>query len=286
MSPHQGGSTLNSPHKERRRALVMPREHGAWGILLVPLVTGAAVGMIRGGRVFPAVLFAFAIIALFWLRTPMESLLGTSPVRAQTSQERQLVARVIFPLGAAILAALSALFWKGRNRELLWFGLAGGAAFAAQIVLSKIGRATRMAAQMAGALGLTITAPAAYYVVTGSLDSTAWALWLANWLFAGDQIHFVGLRIRAARATGWSQKLAAGWGFLVGQIILALVLGLAGYFRVLPMWTLIAFVPVFYRGMVWFVSKPQAIFIRRIGWTELAHAVAFGLLLIMGFHFV
>src|ERR1019366_7623189 len=58
----------------------------------------------------------------------------------------------------------------------------------ARLVRGKIGRAARMAAQMVGALGLTSTAPAAYYVVTGRLDAAAWALWLANWLFAGDQI--------------------------------------------------------------------------------------------------
>src|ERR1019366_7623188 len=86
---------MDFPQAERRRALILPREHGAWGILLVPLVTGAAVGLLRGGRVFPALLFTTAVVALFWLRTPVESWLGTSPVRAQTSQERRLVLRAI-----------------------------------------------------------------------------------------------------------------------------------------------------------------------------------------------
>jgi hypothetical protein len=276
---------MDFPQAERRRALILPREHGAWGILLVPLVTGAAVGLLRGGRVFPALLFTTAVVALFWLRTPVESWLGTSPVRAQTSQERRLVLRAILPLAAVTVAALSALFWRGKNRELLWFGIAAGAAFAAPMVLGKIGRAARMAAQMVGALGLTSTAPAAYYVVTGRLDAAAWALWLANWLFAGDQIHFVGLRIRAARTAGWRQKLAAGWSFLTGQVVLAIVLGLASYFGFLPPWTLLAFAPVFFRGMAWFVTKPQPIAIRRLGWTELAHAVVFAVLLIAGFQF-
>ena len=33
----------------RHRSLVIPREHGAWGILLIPLVTGASVGLLAGG---------------------------------------------------------------------------------------------------------------------------------------------------------------------------------------------------------------------------------------------
>jgi len=281
----QHATRLNTPQSERQRALIVPREHGAWGILLVPLVTGAAVGLLRGGRVLPALVFATAVVALFWLRTPVESWLGTNPVRAQTSQERRLVLRAILPLAAVTVAAWSALFWHGQNRQLLWFGIAAGAAFAAQQLLSRMGRASRMAAQIVGALGLTSAAPATYYVVTGRLGATAWALWFANWLFAGDQIHFVGLRIRAARTVGWRQKCAAGWSFLAGQFVLAVVLGLAAYFGLLPPWTLLAFAPIFCRGMAWFVTKPQPIAIRRLGWTELAHAVAFAILLIAGFRF-
>ena len=70
---------LNGAVSERRRALILPREHGAWGILLVPLVTGAAVGLQAGGPFYPVLLFTTAVVALFWLRTPLESWFGTSP---------------------------------------------------------------------------------------------------------------------------------------------------------------------------------------------------------------
>jgi hypothetical protein len=59
-----------------------------------------------------------------------------------------------------------------------------------------------MAAEVVGALALTSTAPAAYYVATGRLNHKAWILWLVNWLFAADQVHFVWLKIRGARAGG------------------------------------------------------------------------------------
>ena len=47
--------------------------------------------------------------------------------------------------------------------------------------------------------------------------------------------------------------------------------------------TLIAFAPVCIRGFFWFAKKPQPIVIRRLGWTEFAHALVFGVLLIIGF---
>jgi hypothetical protein len=276
---------LSTPQKERRRALVVPREHGAWGMLLVPLATGAVVGFVAGGRVAPVLLLTVAVLALFWLRTPVESWLGTSAVRVQTTQERQLVRGVILPLATTAAVSLSALFWRGTNRGLIWLGMIAGAAFAAQVLLKKMGRTTRMAAEVVGALALTSTAPAAYCVATGRLDARAWALWLVNWLFAADQIHFVWLRIRGARAAGWSEKFAVGWSFLAGQILLGGMLALAYRFNWLPELTLVAFGPVLFRGFVWFIKKPQPIVVRQLGWTELAHAVAFGVLLTASFCF-
>jgi hypothetical protein len=276
---------LTIPQKERRRALVVPREHGAWGMLLVPLVTGAAVGLVAGGRVAPVLLLTTAVLALFWLRTPTESWLGTSAVRAQTGEERQLIRNVILPLATIAAVSLSALFWQGKNRELIWLGMIAGAAFGAQVLLKKMGRTTRVAAEVVGALALTCTAPAAYYVATGRLDARAWALWLVNWLFAADQIHFVWLRIRGARAAGWSEKFTVGWSFLVGQILLGGMLALAGHFNWLPELALIAFAPILFRGFAWFAKRPQPIVVRRLGWTELAHALVFGVLLIAGFSF-
>jgi hypothetical protein len=282
---------LTIAQKERRRALIVPREHGAWGMLLVPLVTGAAVGLLAGGRVAPVLLLTTAVLALFWLRTPTESWLGTSAVRAQTLEERQLVRNVTLPLATIATVTLSALFWQGKNRELIWLGMIAGAAFAAQVLLkkmgrTKVGRTTRVAAEVVGALALTSTGPAAYCVATGRLDARAWSLWLVNWLFAANQIHFVWLRIRGARAAGLSEKFTVGWSFLAGQLLLGGMLALACHFSWLPELTLIAFAPVLFRGFVWLAKSPQPIVVRRLGWTELAHALIFGVLLTAGFSFV
>jgi YwiC-like protein len=281
------GSTivLTAPQRERRRALVVPREHGAWGMFLVPLVTGASLGVMSGGRVAPVLLLTTAALTLFWLRTPLESWLGTGAVRVQTREERQLVSRVVLPLATVATVALSVLFWQGKNRELIWLGMVAGAAFAAQVCLKQAGRSTRVAAEVVGALALTSTAPAAYCVAIGRLDPRVWVLWLVNWLFAADQIHFVWLRIRGARAAGLSEKFALGWSFVFGQILLIGMLALACHFRWLPDLTWIAFAPILFRGFAWFAKSPQPIVVRRLGWSEMAHAVAFGVLLTASFCF-
>ena len=82
---------MPTPAAIRRRSLIVPREHGAWGILLVPLVTGALAGGFSGGAPLKIVPVALCAVACFWLRTPVESCLGTSPMHAKSRAEVHLV---------------------------------------------------------------------------------------------------------------------------------------------------------------------------------------------------
>lgn len=277
-------SQLAALPNRRLGSLIAPREHGAWGLLFVPLATGGAIGLLAGGNGFPLAAFAVAALALFWLRTPAESWLGTGLLRAQSQQERRSVGITILILAAVAATALASLFWEGRNRGLLLLGLIAISAFIAQALLRKLGRKTRMLSQIVGTLGLTVTSPAAYYVVTGQLDRNAWALWMANFLFAGNQIHFVQLRIHSARVSGWSQKFACGRNFLAGQMIMAIILVLACHFALLPKLAALAFLPLLVRGFSWFFEGQKPLAVRRLGWTELTHAVIFAVLLVAGFH--
>ncbi len=272
-----------APGKARMRALVIPREHGAWGLLLIPLITGASVGLSVSRNWLPLAEFTVAALALFWMRTPVESALGTSPMRAQSEAETNWLLLAIAVLGSIAMVCIIALLWEGEDRGLLLLGAIAALCFTAQAVMKKLGRNTRMAAQMVGSIGLTATAPAAWYVVTQRLDAPALGLWLANWIFAGNQIHFVQLRIHAARAATWKDKLARGRSFLIGQLLMYAALLAAWRLHLLPAFVLIAFLPVVVRGFLWFTSGPQPLLVRRLGWTELAHGVLFGVLLIAAF---
>lgn len=146
------------------------------------------------------------------------------------------------------------------------------------------GRETRLSAQLIGSAGLTGTAAAAYYVAAGRFDSTAFALWGANWLFAANQIQFVQARIQAGQRPTRREKLAAGRGLMLGQILSVLVLGFGWKLGWLPGLVFAAFVPAFFRGFAWCLSsRPSLLEIHRLGVSELAQAVAFGALLILGF---
>jgi len=149
--------------------------------------------------------------------------------------------------------------------------------------LRKLGRATRMVAQMVGLIGLTSTATGAYYVSTGRLDTTAWMIWAANWLFAANQVHMVQLRIHNAKVAGLKERLTRGWKFLAGEILTVVLLLGFFHFRLLPKMSVVAFHPMLLRGAAWFFKKPRPLRVHRLGWMELCFALIFGAMFVSGF---
>jgi len=274
---------LRSLNSARLRSFVLPREHGAWGILMVPLVTGATVALLRGGALLPVLLFLPASISLFCLRAPVEVALGTAAQRIDTPAERRLVMAAIAGYAAVASIALALLLRDGNNPGLLLLGAIAALSFATQALLRKLGRATRMASQMAGLMGLTSTAAGAYYVSTGRLDTTACMIWAANWLFAANQVHMVQLRIHNAKVAGFGQRLARGWKFLAGEILTVALLVSFFHFRLLPKMSVIAFHPMLLRGAAWFFKKSRPLRVHRLGWMELGFALIFGVMFVSGF---
>jgi len=271
-------------YTSRGRSFVLPREHGAWGMLLVPLLTGAVVGNPRGERIFWVFLLVAAALGLFCLRTPVEAQLGISPLRPQNGGERRLIHTFIFSYASLTTLALAVLIFRAHAYGLLLLGAAAAIAFLLQVVLKQLGRETRMNAQLTGAIALSSTAAGAYYLATGHFGPIAFIIWLANWLFAANQIHFVQLRIHSARAETPEEKLRQGRGFLIHQALALLLLGLIWRAGWLPGLVLLAFGPIFVRGFAWFLASPRPLRVHRLGFNELVYALVFGMFFIVAFH--
>jgi YwiC-like protein len=263
--------------------MVVPREHGAWGLLFVPLFTGLVAGFAPEHRVWALLLFTLAAVSLFFLRTPVECLLGIGSIVARTSEERWTALIAAAALGLLSSACLMGLIWKGDYSGLLVLGGAVACTFVAQAVLRRLGRNARMTSQLVGAIGLTCTAPAAYYIGTGRLGAHAFVLWIANWIFAGNQIHFVQLRIHAARAATFTEKAKRGGFFFLAQLLLLPALAVVSLWHVITPLAIIAFVPAVVRGSQWFFRKPEPLDVKRLGWSEMKHGVVFGMLLALAF---
>ena len=270
--------------RSRGRSFFLPREHGAWGMLLVPLVTGAAAGNPRGEQIIWILLFAAVALGLFCLRTPVEAELEISALRPQNDAERKLIHYSIYTYASVAGLALAALMQWAHAYGLLLLGAAAAIAFLLQSVLKQLGRATRMSAQLTGAIALSSTSAGAYYLATGHFGPTAIIIWLANWLFAANQIHFVQLRIHSARALTPGEKFLPGRGFLLHQAGSLLLLGSIWRAGWLPGFILVAFGPLFVRGFAWFLESPRPLQVHRLGVSELLYAIIFGIFFIAGYH--
>ena len=281
-----GNSTIvsNSLSRTRVRGFFLPREHGAWGMLLVPLVTGAAAGNPRGDRIVWILLFAVAALGLFCLRTPLEAALGISALRPQNDRERTLIYYFISFYTCAACLPLALLMLWARAYGLLLLGAAAAIAFLLQSVLKQLGRRTRMNVQLAGAIALSSTSAGSYYLATGHFGSTGAILWAANWLFAANQVHFVQLRIHAGRVLARGERLRQGMSFLLHQAVCLILLVFIWHLAWLPGLIVAAFGPLFIRGFAWFLERPKALRVHRLGVTELLYAIVFGVSVFAGYH--
>ncbi len=273
-------SATAPPRKSRWLHLVFPREHGAWGMMLVPLLTGGVIGLRSGHGVSPLIALLVCSLALFCARTPFESLTGASPFRARTASERRLAGIAGGGYLALALPSLGLLLRETSPVIVFGLGAAAAAGFAGQYLVRRTRPRDRCLAQLIGSAGLTATAAAAFYVAAGRWTATALLIWAANWLFVANQIHYVQLRIHAANTASRLQKVERGLHFLFGEIVLASVLIAAAEVGALPWVACLAYLPVLVRGTVWFFEAPSPLAIHRLGLTEMAHAVAFGVLLV------
>jgi hypothetical protein len=253
-------------------------------MLLIPLVTGAAAGNPRGERIIWILIFAAIALGFFFLRTPVEARLAISPLRPQDDAERRLVHYFIYVYASVTGSALAVLILWARAYGLLLLGAVAAIAFLFQAVLKQLGRETRMNAQLTGAIALSSTAAGAYYLATGHFGTTAVTVWLANWLFAANQIHFVQLRIHSARTMTLLEKLRQGRGFLLHQAFSLLLLGLIWRSGWIPGLILAAFGLLFVRGFAWFLESPRPLLVNRLGVSELLYAIIFGMFFIVGYH--
>lgn len=240
----------------------MPREHGAWGILLIPFAT--AVG--AAGRFDWKLGLLLASILCFYL--------------ARTSYLKQNVKWTILLLSLSTGCTLPLLFIS----KLWW--LAGFGLLAAPFAFRKTEHAIHT--QILAVAGLTLTAPAAWYVVTGALDRSAWLLWALNALYFVSGVFYVKMHIAAAiRRKPFNtiaDKIRHGRNVLVYHVALVVVCLMLTAGGVISPWVMAAFLPVVIRAFVGIGQLQPVLRIKRLGWTEVAYSLVFAALLIAALH--
>ena len=224
----------------------LPREHGAWGILLIPFATAAGIAGVFNA---PVALLLASVLCFYLARTSFLK-----------GDYRWMAGLLAVSL---IAAAPVVLVWHR------WWLVAFGAGVA-PVAFRRADRGVTL--QLAAVAGLTLTAPVTWYVATGSLGWVAWQLWLLNALYFAGRVLYVNMHIAAATQRGTS-RLRLGAPTLVYHGALA---GVAACW-----WPVgLAFVPDVAHAVVGVARLTPVLRIKRLAWTEVAASVIFGLSLI------
>jgi YwiC-like protein len=273
---------LQFPQPQTRKLLV-PREHGSWGLWLLPLIAGAVVGAATnpGPSNWAIFWFCAASAAAFLAYQPLEALLGTSPLKTRTHEEKQIAATWVILTGFIVLVSAVQLIISGRAR-VLWFALLAAGCFGLRMLFSKL-RAFRSTRQILGALVLSSAAAASYYVVSGKIDRTALLLWGTSWVFAAAQIEYVQLQMHTAGVHSRAEKARAGWKVYLFHLALLVIAVTAALTGRAPALFAIIFIPAMARLVVWALSRPKKIDFYFLGFSELFQSVTFSSLLMIAF---
>ena len=273
---------LQDPFKSAIRLLV-PREHGTWGLLLFPLISGATLGYVASSNASLAAALWFLLTALsaFLIYQPLESLLGFSLIKARSRQQQRIAILSVIALTVMATAGVLELFQLHRGL-VLGFGMAALGCFCLRLLLGS-SRPTRVPRQLIGALGLSSAAAGAYYAASGRIDRTGILLWLASWFFAVGQIEYVHLRISTAQVRSRRQKVRLGVAvcflhlLIIGASLAAAFAGFA------PLLLTLAFVPSVMRVGVWLATPWRPLRVHILGVAELLQGLLFNILLVGAF---
>jgi hypothetical protein len=271
-----------APPQPNIRVLV-PREHGTWGLLLFPLISGAIVGHYASPNTSLKAALWFLVTALsaFLIYQPLESLLGFSLIKARSQRQQRIATISVIALAVMATAGVLELFNLHRG-AVLGIGLVALGCFGVRILLGSA-RRMRVPRQLIGALGLSSTAAGAYYAATGQIGWTGILLWLASWLFAVGQIEYVHLRISTAQVKLRRQKLRSSitvcWLHLltVATCVTAACIGLT------PPLLALAFLPSIIRLGVWLATPWRPLGFHILGVSELLQGLLFNILLVGAF---
>ena len=255
----------------------MPAEHGAWGILLVPLVSTA---LVAGGPRLPFLLLTGCAVGLLVLRGSWEP----------AARKRNLFSRELVLLAGVTAAAAVILLFLYHRRQLLIIGGAGAILWTLQHQLAKrppecSTEKRSLAAELLGALLLTLSAPAAWIAQRGALSAEGVQIWLLNFLFFAGGVLYVKYRVRGVLAhrsfRSLRERAEFAWPVFAYHLLLALFLLAWIAANSLSAWVLAAFAPALLRAGGLLFQLGTKFPIKRLGWSEVGQALLFAVLLLM-----
>ncbi len=254
-----------------------PQEHGAWAMLYAPLLI---VVLVLGNFAIPALLFLLATTAIFLAHEPLSILVKLNPKRPSSPQIFRASKIWLAIYTSLAFAATALLLFIDQRWLLLPFGVVLVVLLSTHIYLASKREERSVGGEFLGVISLTLTAPGAYYVVTGKLDQMSLWLWLLNIVYFTSSIFYVKMRVSRFAKKQTAQKLTGQC--VAYHVALALGLTICLWNGWLTAFAALAFLPIVLRSFVGLTPQKGKLNLQRIGIAESIYTLIFVIFLTLG----
>tara|TARA_B100000315_G_scaffold2440_1_gene2250 strand:+ start:6233 stop:7054 length:822 start_codon:yes stop_codon:yes gene_type:complete len=260
---------------------IIPKEHGAWAILLVPYLSGT---FASGKPGVPAFLLLVCVISLYLLRGCAEFYLSNLIKKKEHYQNIKSFYFLTISFVALFLLTSTPLLFYFQLCNLLVLGLLAFLFISLYYLLILKKKNYRMSQQFIAFSGLTLSAPAAYYATTGKWDANIFILWIVNVIFFQLGMLYVHNRIGLNKKRGqivhfldklrFARNLIWGWCF---SVIIFYGLILAGLIH--PVFFIIL-LPITIHIIAGIFFDKRDLKIKRMGYSLVGQNIFFTIILI------
>ncbi|NOT61871.1 MAG: YwiC-like family protein [Acidobacteria bacterium] len=259
-----------------RKQLNLPKEHGAWAMLYVPFVLGV---LVASRLNLPVALLLVTVTALFISR---ESLLIWWRARQRGRSAPAAARLLLIYFAVACACGLTLLF----GYRLWWLAPLGLFGLGLLTINGKQGAQLvdrSWQSEMLAIIGLTLTAPAAYYAASGLWNAQAIWLWVLAAVYFISSVFHIKYRVAALHPSRQAAAQVAERHCLTYHSFLLSALLLLWLTGSLPVFALIAFAPAIARAF-WNLFKPaQPINLTRAGVFEIVYSLVFLVFIALAF---
>jgi hypothetical protein len=263
-----------------RGHVALPAEHGAWVLLLGPLL----IGLFAGGR--------WSIVSLYLIVAALCAFLARQPVTLAVKAAVGRRDREVLPaagLWIAIYGAIGLLHVAGLTLRgfgyVLYLAIPAVPVFVWYLwLVSRREERRQWLVEILAAGALALAAPAAFWVGVGRPDPAGWLLWALTWAQSSASIVHAYLRL-AQRGLGRRPAPSERWrlgraALFVTSFNLAFAVGL-GFSVAVPRLLAIPFA-LQWLETLWGITHPAVgLKPKAIGYRQLAISVLFTVLFIL-----
>jgi hypothetical protein len=191
---------MNAVARSPWRSVVIPSEHGGWGLTLEPALLGLLVApSLAGGAI------AIAAFLAFLVRTPLKVVLVDRHRRREL--ERDHLARRVVAVEGALLVTLVVLALALAGIEWILPLVAALPFFALELWFDSRSRSRRLLPELCGAVGIAAIAASITLAGDGA-TSLAIALWLVLAARVTASVPFARVQVLRLRATPPSPRVS------------------------------------------------------------------------------